>query len=249
MSEKSKRPKKVSPEPLSEEEVKEKVEKCIKRIAGPTEAAYLRIFLTEVVLNHAIPIKLLEYIPAPASEVGKTRFDQIYDAAIALIFPGYSDGTLEKLLGPKPKKGIKIWRVILPEKFKMTHVLVRAESFQHAFALGCDYACRMSLRLYGKIHIDMTIRVIYMTERSLRRYLELRWANKTSRRRKFKLEGREITQKQINGVRLFAIGTKTNSLYSVARYCEKKDLDRIRKSKGLTRESSIELESRKNIRT
>jgi len=235
---------KKAPELPNDVEIKEAVEKCIKRIAGPVEASYLRVWLLEVVRNNAIPISLLEYLPVPAAEVGKTRFDQLYDASMALVYPGYSKETLERLLGPSPKKGIKIWRVILPEKFKIAHVLIRAESFQKAFALGCDYTCRMSLRLYGKIPTDVTIRVIYMTERALRRYLDLKWANRTSRRRKFKLEGREITQRQINGVRLFALGSTKSPLYSVARYCEKKDLDRVRKSKGLSRESSVETESR-----
>jgi hypothetical protein len=236
---------KKAPELPDDTELKDAVEKCIRRIAGPTEAAYLRVLLLEVVRNNAIPISLLDHIPAPAAEVGKTRFDQLYDAAVALVYPGYSKETLERLLGPVPKKGVKIWRVVLPEKFKIAHVLIRAESFQQAFALGCDYACRMSLRLYGRIPVDMTIRVIYMTERALRRHLELRWANRTSRRRKLKLEGREITQRQLNGVRLFALGSTKSPLYSVARYCEKKDLDRVRKFKGLSRESSVESESRK----
>jgi len=242
---KTPRKNKKSPDLPSDAEIKEAVEKCVKRIAGPKEASYLRVLLLEIVRNQTIPMKLLEFIPMPAAEVGKTRFDQIYDAAMALILPGYTKETIEKLLGPSPGRNTKIWRIILPEKFKIAHVLIRADSFQHAFALGCDYACRMSLRLYGKISVDMTIRVIYMTERALRRHLELRWANRTSRRRKLKLVGREISQRQMNGVRLFALGSPKNSLYDVARYCEKKDLDRIRKTKGLSRESLVETESRR----
>lgn len=230
---------------LSDQELRDAVERCIERVAGPKEATYLRVWLLELVRNHAIPISLLEYLPVSAREAGKTRFDQIYDAAMALVFPGYTKSTLERLLGPSPRKDVKIWRVILPEKFKVAHVLIRAESFQQAFALGCDYACRTSLRTHGKVPIDMTVRVIYMTERALRRYLDLRWANRTSRRRKLKLEGRELTQRQLNGVRLFALGSSRSPHYSVARYCEHKDLDRIRLSKNLTRESAVESESRK----
>ena len=236
---------KKAPATPSDDEFKEAVDKCVKRIAGPKEAEYLQVWLLEVVKNNAIPVSLLEFIPMPAAEVGKTRFDQIYDAAMSLVFPGYSQSTSEKLLGPAPKKNMKIWRIILPEKFKITHVLIRAISFQQAFALGCDYACRMSLRLYGKIPVDMTIRVIFMTERSLRRYLNLRWANRTSRRRKIKLEGREISHRQLNGVRLVALGSPKSHLYSVARYCERKDLDRVLKGKGISRESPVEAESGK----
>lgn len=234
---------KKAPKLPNDIELKEAVDKCVKRIAGPKEATYLRVWLLEVVRNNAIPMSLLEFIPMPAAEIGKTRFDQVYDAAMALVFPGYSQLTSEKLLGPSPKKNVKIWRVILPEKFKVANVLIRADSFQEAFALGCDYACRMSLRLYGKIPIDITIRIMFMTERSLRRYLNLRWSNRTSRRRKLKLEGREISHRQLNGVRLLALGSPKSQLYSVARYCEKKDLEKILGKKGISRISPVEAES------
>jgi hypothetical protein len=227
----------------TDEEMVEAVERCLERIAGPKEATYLRVWLLEVVRNNAVPVSLLEYLPVPAAEAGKTRFDQLYDAAMALVFPGYTKATLERLLGPSPRAGVRIWRVVLPERFQMSHVLVRAEGYPQAFALGCDYACRMSLRLYGKIPVDMTIRVMYMGERALRRYLDLRWANRTARRRKFKTEGREVSPRQLRGARLCALGSPRSPHYSVARYCEKKDLDRVRASKGLVRDSAVESES------
>ena len=227
----------------SKDEIQEAVEKCLTRISGPTEASYLRIWLSELVKNRSIPIGLLEYLPAPSKEIGKTRFDQLYDAAIALVFPEYTKSTIERLLGPSPDPNIKIWRVVLPDRYQITHVLIRAESYAQAFALGCDYTCRMSLRLYGKIPLDMTIRVMYMGERALRRYLDMRWANRTARRRKFKQEGREVSPKQLRGARLCALGSPRSPYYSIARYCEQKDLNRIRLSKNLARESAVESES------
>ena len=162
---------------------------------------------------------------------------------MALIFPGYTRSTLERLLGPPINSSIRIWRVILPEKSHITHVLIRAESYPQAFALGCDYACRMSLRLYGKIPTDMTIRVMHMGERALRRYLDLKWSNRTARRRKFQREGREISPRQLRGARLCALGSPKSPLYSIARYCEQKDLDRVRRFKNLARNSAVESES------
>lgn len=219
------------------------VERCLSRIAGPKEAKYLRVWLLEVVRNNAVPVSLLEYLPVPAREAGKTRFDQLYDAAMSLVFPDYTEGTLKRLLGPTPAEGIRIWRVVLPERFQVAHVLIRADSYQQAFALGCDYACRMSLRMYGRVPVDMTLRVLYMGERALRRYLDLRWNNRTSRRRKLGLEGREVSPRQMRGARLCALGTPRSPLHSIARYCDQKDLDRVRRSKGLVRDSAVESES------
>jgi hypothetical protein len=240
-----KRPKVPEKPAPSDDELKEAIEKCLERVSSPKEAPYLRVWFFELLRNHAVPFELLEQVPVRAQEAGKTRFDQLYDAAVAIVFPGYTRGTLERLLGPSPPRGIRIWRVILPERYKVPHVLIRAESYGQAFALGCDYACRVSLRLYGKIPIDLTIKVIYMTERALRRHLNLRWANRTSRRRKLKLEGREFTSRQLNGVRLFAMGSPRSPLYSIARYCETKDLDKIRLSKGLIRASAVEAEPKR----
>lgn len=225
--------------------ISESVDKCVDRISAKKEAPYFRQFLTELITNNAIPLELLEHIPVPVSEIGKTRFDQIYDAAIALVFPGYKRETLEKLLGPLDGKGGKIWRVLLPERFRIAHVLIRAKTFQEAFALGCDYACRASLRMFGTIPVDLTIRVVFMSERSLRRILDIRWANKNKKRLQLKLVGREFTAKQLNGARLLAMGHPKDPKYSIIKYVEKKDLDVIFSSRGLIRKSSIEQESHK----
>jgi hypothetical protein len=229
---------------ITQEEI-QAIEECLKRMSAKKEAPYFRHLLTELIQNQAIPIKLLEQIPIPPGESGKTRFDQLYDASMALVFPGYRAATLEKLFGGEEFKGGKIWRVLLPEKFKMVHVLIRAKNFQEAFAFGCDYACRASLRMFGSIPVDLTIRVVFMSERAIGRMLDLRWANRNNRRQKLKLVGRELTEKQINGARLIALGHPKDPKYSVAKYADKKDLDKVRKYKGLTRYSMIEHESYK----
>jgi hypothetical protein len=223
--------------------IEEAVRRCAKRIAGAKDGQYFTELLTSLVLNHAIPVELLEHVPAPAGEVGKTRFDQLFDASMALVFPGYRRETLERLLGPTEERVGKIWRVLLPDRFQIAHVLIRARTFQEAFALGCDYACRASLRAFGKIPTDLTVRVSFMSERAIRRLLDIRWANRSSKRVQLKLIGREITDRQMNGARLIALGHPRSPKYSVVKYTERKDLDRVRKKKGLSRISSVEHES------
>ena len=224
-------------------EAAEAVEKCVGRVAARKDAPYFRYFLTELVANHAIPAAILDQVPVPAAEAGKTRFDQLYDAAMSLVFPGYRRETLERLLGPLEGRGGKVWRILLPDRFRMVHVLIRARTFQEAFSLGCDYACRASLRIFGKIPTDLTIRVVFMSERAIRRMLDVRWANKSNKRKELKLVGREFTERQLNGARLVALGHPKDARHSVVKYTEKKDLDRVRTSAGKTRTSAVEHES------
>jgi len=237
MKDAPKAPTKLPPEAV------EAVEECVRRIAARKDAPYFRHFLTELVGNHAIPAGLLEHVPVPAAEAGKTRFDQLYDAAMSLVFPGYRRETLERLLGPLEGSGRKVWRILLPDRFRMVHVLIRARTFQEAFSLGCDYACRASLRIFGKIPTDLTIRVAFMSERAIRRMLDIRGANKSNKRKQLKLVGREFTERQLNGARLIALGHTKEARHSVVKYTEKKDLDRIRTHAGKTRTSAVEYES------
>lgn len=151
-----------------------------------------------------------------------------------------------KLLGYVPGgAGTKIWRVVVPERFGITHVLLRAPTFQEAFALACDYACRASLRLYQRIPADLTIRVMFMSEKALRRYLDIRWSNRMRQRKQFQMEGREFTPRQIYGARLVALGRPDDPRYSIARYSESKDLKRLHKERGISRTSAVESESRR----
>lgn len=232
----------------SQKEISELVDKAVKRSCSPKDESYFRGMIQELIENNSIPVDILNFIPVKAGTAGKTRFDQIYDLCMSLVFPEYKPDTIKKLLGnDKIESKTKIWRVVIPEKFKLTHVLIRATSFQEAFSLGCDYICRISLRLYKKIPTDLTMRVIFMSEKALRRYLDVRWNNKMSKRNTVKLEGREYTPKQISGARLAALGHPKNPNHSVVRYAEIKDLRRIKKTNLMTRDSMVESESYRSL--
>jgi len=158
--------------------LEDRIEACVRRMASPKERPYFRAMLADLLENNALPLDLLERIPEPPDEVGKTRFDQLYDAAMSLVFPGYREETLGRLLGPtaEDRERAKIWRAMFPSKFGLSHVLLRAPTFQEAFALSCDYACRMSLRIYRRIPADLTVRVQFVSERAVRRMLDIRWS-------------------------------------------------------------------------
>lgn len=221
------------------------LDRYVRRVSSLKEREYVRAMLSELVKNHAIPLEILEYIPVPPEEAGKTRFDQLYDAAMFLVFPGYKQETLKKLLGPTfaDRKNTKIWRAMFPTKFGLSHVLFRASTFQEAFALACDYACRMSVRLYRKIPVDLTVRVQFVSERAVRRVLDIRWANRMSRRKKLKLVGRTYTPKEVYGSRLAALGRPSDEDYAVAKYVEARDLRKILRERDTVRVSSVENES------
>lgn len=220
------------------------IEKCVRRFRGAKEKQYIASLLRIMLLNNAIPIDLIDSVPAPPAEAGKTRFEQLYDAAMDVAFPSYRLETLEKLLGPNAHitEQTKIWRVILPAKFKLAHVLIRADSYQEAFALACDYACRASLRVHGRIPADLTVRVMFMTEKAIRRRLSLRWANRVNKRRQLQLIGRMYSPKEVQGARLAAFGYPSHPNFHLAKYVEMKDLGRIQKVKGLVRVSAVESE-------
>lgn len=228
------------------QEVEAAVEACLRRVCSRKEAPEWRAFLQDLVVNNAIPLELLEVLPSRASETLRTRFDQMYAASMALAFPGYRKTTLRALLGPwETTRDLKVWRVIFPEKFGMVHVLLRAPSYQEAFARAADYACRASLRLWRKIPTDLTVRVMFIGEKALRRHLGLRWANRVHKRKEFQLEGREFTPRQLNGARIAALGPPGQDPgYAIMKYSEFKDLDKIR-HEGYVRKSEVESESPK----
>jgi hypothetical protein len=176
------------------------------------------------------------------------RLGLIHDACMSLAFPDYREETLSALLGSvEPENSeTKIWRVIFPEKFKLIHILIRADSFPQAYASACDYACRMSLRMFKKIPSDLTIRVIFMSEKAIRRHLDMRWANRVNRRKKLQLDSREFTDRQISGARLCALGLPTGRDYGIIKYTETQDLRMIKLKKNRSRKSVIEHESFKS---
>jgi hypothetical protein len=223
-------------------DLEERIEGCLKRIASRTEAPFFREMLSDLVRNNAIPPELLEAVPERAEAVSKTRFDQLYDAAMFLAFPTYSEKALKRLLGPDPESpDVKIWRAMFPPKFGLAHVLIRAKSFQEAFSLGCDYACRLSLMLYRKIPADLTVRIQFVSDKGIRRMLDVRNANKLNKRKKLQLVGRVHSFKEVMGARAVALGPSGKS--GIARYAEASDLKRILKKKNVVRVTAIETET------
>jgi hypothetical protein len=227
-----------------QKEILEAVDKCLDRISTPKDRGYFKLLLLELVKNKNIPIELLSSIPIPANKASKTRFDQLYDSVLSIIFPSYRSETLRRLLGPSAeiRKTTRIWRAIFPDKFKLSHVLLRADSFQQAFALACDYACRMSLRLYRRIPADLTVRVMFTSEKAICRKLDMRWANRVNKRHQLQLLGRDFSPKEIAGARLAALGKPSESEFRITKYAEIKDLNRIYDKCKQIRISEIESE-------
>jgi hypothetical protein len=230
--------------PKKEPLVKDRIETALDRLGSRKDREYFSEMLKDLIDNNSIPAELLDFIPLNSGLTGKTRFDQLYDASMYLAFPPYREDTLKRMLGEDPDPELKVWRVVLPEKFQVAHVIIRAASYQDAFALACDYACRVSLRLYRKIPVDLTIRVMFMGEKALRRHLGLRWANRIKKRKQLQLEGREYSMRQVNGARLAAIGHHNNDpRRSIAKYADVRDLVRTREKAGLVRISAVESET------
>jgi len=235
---------KIKNNELNHSEVDTRINECLRKLRCGKDAPYFKSLLEAMIYQGVIPMDLINTLPLPAQEAGKTRFDQLYDAVMTLVFPSYRKDTLKRFLGSEePVAEDKIWRICFPDKFRMAHVFMRAGSFQQAFALGCDYACRVSLRTFGAVPSDLTIRVMFVSERALRRILDMRWAVKTHKRMQLKLIGREFTPKMLNGARLAALGHPDTPMYSIAKYAEIKDLDKIRAVKKQVRNSLVERES------
>lgn len=211
-----------------------------EKIGKKKESETIKKFITELIKNKVIPIELLDVAPDKPQNIGKTKFDQIYDAAKQVAFPGYANNTISYLLGQDVET--KIWRAVFPQKFKISNVLIRADNFQHAFALACDYACRYFLRAHKKYPNDLQIRVMFVSERALRRYLKVKHANRVNKRKKLNLEGRTFTHREITGARLAALGDPDQPEYSIFKYMEKQDLRNLTRIK-IERTSRIESES------
>src|SRR5271156_6098324 len=91
--------------PLDRKEVERHISACLKRLRCEKDAPYFRSLLEAMVFQGVIPIDMLKSMPVPAQEAGKTRFDQLYGAAMALVFPDYREETLRRFLGPEAPVG------------------------------------------------------------------------------------------------------------------------------------------------
>jgi len=220
------------------------LDECARRISGPKDQAFIRKMLGELLLNNALPVDLLAHIPVPPREAGTTRFDQLYSAAMSLVFPEYRENTLSRLLGQGPHEdGIRVWRAIFPDRYKLTHVLLRAHTYQQAFALACDYACRVSLYMFKQIPADLTIRILFVSESAMRRHLTMREITRHKKRHELKLQGRKFTDKQVAGARLAALGPPRHPDNAIFRYVEQQDMRKVRESTGKVRVSAVQAES------
>jgi hypothetical protein len=220
------------------------VDLAVRRFARGSDKEYFRELLTKVVNQNAIPLEVFDEVPSSPLVAGKTRFDQIFDAAMFLAFPSYRPETLAALMGPQSSlvPDTKVWRVMFPPQYGVSHVLIRAASMQEAFALGCDWACRQSLRVWGRVPSDLQLRIHFVSEKAIRRKLELRWANRVHKRRQLQLVGRVHTSKEILGAKSAALGRPDDRMYPVARYCEARDLKRLLRERDVVRVSSVEQE-------
>lgn len=196
--------------------------------------------IRDMVMNNVIPMDILEFLPIQVREVGKSRFDQLFDAAMYLAFPGYGKKVRKSLTGDENDHDMRAWKVILPREFMTSHVIIKAKTYQEAFAMACDYACRVSLRIKREIPLDLTVRVKFMGDRTLDRFFEIRTVNGKTTRLKRKLKERTFSPKQIMGARLAAMGHPNQTKdYSISKYVEKKDLERVREGAGLVKKTSI----------
>jgi hypothetical protein len=218
-----------------------------KKFGHGKEIQYLRNLIYKIVINKTLPLEVINEIPMNPEYAGKTKFDQLYDAAMSVAFTTYSQTTLEKLTKKKDNKE-KIWRVVLPEKFKIPHVIIKANSYQEAFAFGCDYACRISLRIHGKIPNDLQLKIMFISERSLKRHLKIKnWTRLGKRKKRMSLLGREFTQTEIEKAKSSALGDPTDSKYRIAKYIEEKDLKAV-KLTGRTKITNVVREGKRKSR-
>ncbi len=227
----------------AEAEAQKVIEECVRRIGRPTDRDAFREILTGLVKNNVVPISLLTTVPQRSGKAGKTRFDQIYDACMFLAFPDYKPLTRDRAFGPEAPEDMRYWRALFPKEFGLSHVILRACSFQQAFAFACDYACRLSLREHRRIPDDLSVRIQFVSDSQAARMLDIRQAVRHRTRIASNLRGRQYSAKDIIGARLVAIGRKEGDGYSIFKYAEDKDLKRIAELRAEVRVSAVDVET------
>lgn len=229
-------------EVLNDEEINHYISLAIKRMKIKKDVSYYEELLYILIKSKAIPIELLSEIPQDASSSGKSRFDQIYDAVLEIHFPEYSNRLLSEFQSEPLNTKLKIWRAMFPRQYKISSIFLRAESFQEAFALSCDYLCRLSLRLFKQIPRDMTIRVAYVSESALKAHYKIKQAVNKKRRSVRNTRTRGFTNKQMNGARTAGLGVKPGEKdFSIIKYGEYRD-NYLLKRAGVHKQSVVEHE-------
>ncbi len=225
--------------------MEEWIEMALDRFTTEKDREYFRALLTDIITKNQAPLELLNEVPDDARRIGKTRFDQIYDALINIAFPPYSTSVLKLLLGTAENKEVRVWRVSLPERYKVGNTLIRAYSYQDAYALACDYACRIHLRLFHEIPKDLTIRVQYMSNTALAKFLRARHLIRNHKSQVYRSGlSREFTPTQVLGARTAALGhSHQDPQRKLAIYIDNKDMMKARLYQGMLRMVNVELES------
>jgi len=225
--------------------VAEWIDAALDRFAFPKDREYFKELLTKIVEQNAAPAEMFMEVPQKPAKTGLTRFDQIYAAMQYVSFPPYSKTIIRALLGTNEEFHTKVWRVSLPDRFKVGNTLIRAETYQDAFALACDYACRIHLRLYKTIPRDLTLRVQYMSGVAIAKYLGVRQKIRNNKSRiYYSGASREFTPKQVLGARTAALGhTHSDPSRSIPIYADRTDQHKARRYQGMIRIVNVELES------
>jgi len=196
--------------------------------------------LVRVASNKILSQSDIENLPESSLKTRVTRFDHLYRVCYLKTFPDYSETVNKEMLGgggDNPK--LKLWKVIYPKSLGVANILIRAKDYREAFAKGCDYACRVHLRVNGMIPRDLTLRVKYVTPSQATEIMSVR----SEVRKKHKKKSSKIPR-QIYGLQIAAMGIhdRENEEWSIFRYSESKDLSTLRMF-DIERESSVDRES------
>jgi hypothetical protein len=210
------------------------VRKACDRISYIRDKKTLEIVLLRMIESGSLPVRSLECLPIPSSISGKSRLDQIYEMCIAWKFPPYREGTSMLI---SSDRSIRFWKIIFPKRMKSPSILVKAKTYQEAFGMACDYSCRFSLFMTGKIPTDLTVRVKSVSDEE---------ALKMGLLRKMNRKKSSSGSRHMYGIRVCAIGPKSGSDYSLFKYMELQDLKSIRVKRGETRISSVDSEFKDN---
>ena len=221
-------------------EVRKLIQTRMRSLRIKSQPEYFEEMIADLIMNKKVPLEALNDLLESPVKTGITKFDRIYEVTGKLAYPDYSE-KLKKVSGLCGT--MKMWKVNTPQKYKVGHVLIKAESYQDAFALACDYVLRIHLRLFHELPYDLTVKVTYCSEKFLRKHYGVKEINKKRQRQIRNTKDREFTERQIKGLALSALGHPPNDpKRSIARYHDKTDIDILRK-RGVTKSTAIEKES------
>lgn len=240
----------AKPPRMVSEQDQQKIREASKRAApGNEQAEELFFFMLKDLIEHRmLNVSHLEKIPTTVFKhpESKTRFDQLYDAAMNTAFPDYAEEIVQQMFGEreiqKEEKSTRLWRVILPAHHKIAHAFIRARSYQEAFAFACDYVCRASLLGFHVLPFDLTVRVQAVSEDEVREIYRLRTANNKVAARKKGFEHEKITDKQVgNSTKPHGVDPKTPE-FALVKYLAARDMDNL-KLRNVVRLSALDQET------